>query len=316
MIQRPVESSFDAEPLMPADEIVRCPPLDPEPPVWVGELMRSACRDVALTRHIGGVAVAVRRGAEWAHIHATVRNALGLSRPDFEQAARDAYREVANAVMAIMHVPVRFWNFVPDLNAHIDAHVERYMAFNVGRFNAFVEWLGDPSGFGQSLATASAIGVQTHDLEVHCLAAASGGQPIENPRQVSSYHYSTRFGPRPPCFARATRVLIDGESVLFIGGTASIVGERSLHAGDVVLQTTETINNLEALVRHALPDNVSSALDRLRDLRVYVRESASAIYVREMLMERCRRLRRVEFAQGQICRKELLVEIEGTADLS
>lgn len=316
MIQRPVEPTADAKPSMSVDAEVCCPPLDSEAPPWVGELMRGAREDAALTRDIGGVAVAVRRHTEWAHLRATVRGALGLSRANFEQTAHDAYREIANAVTAIGHIPVRFWNFVPDLNADIDAHFERYMAFNVGRFNACVEWLGEPSGFGQTLATASAVGVETQDLQVHCLTTASGGQPIENPRQVSSYHYSRRFGPRPPCFARATRVLMHGKPVLFIGGTASIVGERSLHAGDLALQTAETINNLEALVMRALTDDGSSALDRLRELRVYVRESAAAVDVQDMLMERCRKLKRVEFARAQICRKELLVEIEGIADLS
>ena len=30
--------------------------------------------------------------------------------------------------------------------------------------------------------------------------------PVENPRQIPAFRYSKRYGPIPPCFARATRI--------------------------------------------------------------------------------------------------------------
>ena len=71
--------------------------------------------------------------------------------------------------------------------------------------------------------------------------------PLENPRQVPAYRYSRRYGLRPPCFARATKF----ESTLFIGGTASIIGEDSRHAAAIVAQTEETLSNLRALIAAA-----------------------------------------------------------------
>ncbi len=38
---------------------------------------------------------------------------------------------------------------------------------------------------------------------------------------------------------------------LFISGTASIVGHRSLHIGDTAAQTRETLTNIEALLGEA-----------------------------------------------------------------
>lgn len=261
-----------------------------------------------------GLSVVGHRRPDWAHVRATVAGALHLPRPAFERAARDAYHAVTAALGAAApgHTPVRFWNFVPGLNDDVGPGVDRYMAFNVGRFQACVEWLGGSDAFERALATASAVGVDVPDLQVHCLAAIGGGSPVENPRQVSAYRYSSRYGPRPPCFARAMRAVLHGGPVLLIGGTASIVGEQSLHPGDIGAQTTETLNNIEALVGRAVGG--AAPLGHVRELRVYVRDAAHAGRVETMVRERCHAVGRVEFVRAQICRKELLVEIEGVAD--
>jgi chorismate lyase / 3-hydroxybenzoate synthase len=298
---------------------------DSELPKWVGELMNGALQDHAAPECRGAgssgppgtdsVSVVIRSTADWMHVSATMPGALNLPRAAFEQATRDLYTRVAAAVMGFGHVPVRYWNFIPDINAEIDAGLERYMAFNVGRFHAFTEWRRADGGFDPSTATATGVGVQAPDLGVHCLSSAAGGQPVENPRQVSPSRYSSRYGPRPPCFARATRVGIHGTPMLLIGGTASIVGEVSMHAGDVGAQASEAIDNIEALIGNAAAPS-PAPLDRLRDARVYVRESASAAQVRDILLDRCPALESIEFVHAQICRRELLVEIEGVADLS
>jgi chorismate lyase/3-hydroxybenzoate synthase len=276
--------------------------------------MRNATDVPVLPGPRSEVPVTVRRIEGWVHARAIIAGAVQLAGDAFERAARDAYRAVTAAVDGLGHTPVRFWNFVPRLNDEVAPGIDRYMVFNVGRFQACVEWLGGPDAFARSLATASAVGVDGPDLQVHCLSTTAGGSPLENPRQVSAYRYSARYGPRPPCFARAMRIVLHGMPVLLIGGTASIVGERSLHPGDLSAQTTETLNNIEALVGQAAAG--ASPLDRLRDLRVYVRDDGTAPHVAAMIRARCGALTRLELVRAQICRKELLVEIEGVADCS
>jgi chorismate lyase / 3-hydroxybenzoate synthase len=49
------------------------------------------------------------------------------------------------------------------------------------------------------------------------------------------------YGAPPPSFARAAHVGSDGgRGDLFISGTASIVGHRTVHRGNVELQTRTT----------------------------------------------------------------------------
>ena len=100
------------------------------------------------------------------------------------------------------------------------------------------------------------------------MAAGLPGKPVENPRQRAAYRYSGKYGPLPPCFARAT--LVPGtraaERTLLIGGTASVCGEASVHAGDLVAQTAETFRNLDALIRAA----GGTGIDAMQSLRVSI----------------------------------------------
>ena len=60
---------------------------------------------------------------------------------------------------------------------------------------------------------------------------------------MPSYRYSRRFGPRPPCFARATVLHLGAAGdapLVLVGGTASIRGEDSVHVGNVRGQVLET----------------------------------------------------------------------------
>jgi chorismate lyase/3-hydroxybenzoate synthase len=160
------------------------------------------------------------------------------------------------------------------------------------------------------------VGVIGDDLVVHCLASDAGGAPVENPRQKPAWRYSPRYGPVPPRFSRGTIATVGARRLLLIGGTASIVGEDSMHEGDVSAQLEESLRNLEALIDAARgapqPD---AALGRLTDLRAYVAGPREAAAIHSVLTERCPRASRVELMIAGLCRRELLLEIEGVATL-
>ncbi len=141
---------------------------------------------------------------------------------------------------------------------------------------------------------------------------------MENPRQVPAYKYSRRYGPRPPCFARATRLAqpIDGAWWLLVAGTASIRGELTVHVGDVDAQTVETLDNLDALLAAAEARRATSAARaRWRSLRVYVVRPDDLAVVRDRIEARYGPVPDIEFTQAELCRSDLLVEIEGIAEL-
>lgn len=224
-----------------------------------------------------------------------------------------AYSTIGDALRAARKAPVRLWNYLPDPAHVMGPGLDRYMVFNAGRYDGYRQWRAaadDPP-----LATASGVGISGDDLTIHCLASPDGGMPVENPRQTSAWQYSARYGPLPPCFARATAVAINGRPRLLIGGTASIVGEDSRHARDIAAQLEETLVNLAELIRvarHARePDD--AALQRLIELRVYIVRADDAALVGSVLGTRCRGAAHIELTTARLCRPELLVELEGIA---
>jgi chorismate lyase/3-hydroxybenzoate synthase len=296
-----------------------------EPPAWVEKVFED--RSIEETLEIDRfTACGIVRGDGLALVTVRVRNADDLDPLSFQRQTVIAYRAVALALREQRaRYPVRFWNFIPDINKPINESLTRYMVFNAGRFSAFYDWYGDASAIGRYVATASGVGHSGKDLVIHCLSATSPGVAIENPRQISSYRYSSHYGPLPPTFARATSVTgkAFGESLLLIGGTASIRGECSLHAGDLNQQLNETLDNLAAVVRAGLAANDKSAanqhesdaqsLRRYRWLRVYYVRHGDREAIAAALKHHCPNAEQVEWRHAHLCRPELLVEIEGVA---
>jgi chorismate lyase / 3-hydroxybenzoate synthase len=248
-----------------------------------------------------------------------IRDAADLDIQTLRSEVAAAYLALIRALKRLDRYPVRFWNFVPGIGEMMSSDFDRYMVFNAGRYDAYTEWYG-PASVAKCdwhlLGTASAVGITGTDLSMHCLAIDRPGVPIENPRQIPAWQYSARYGPLPPCFSRATIVRLCGHLRLLIGGTASVVGEDSKHPGRLDAQLEETLLNIEALVRTASGnDSCSAPLQRLIDLRVYIAESTHAEPVKRIITMRCPRVRTLDLVVAHICRRDLLVEIEGVAAL-
>jgi chorismate lyase/3-hydroxybenzoate synthase len=131
---------------------------------------------------------------------------------------------------------------------------------------------------------------------------------------VSAPLYPARYGLRSPMFARAALVPNGRGAQLLVSGTASIVGHESLHPGDPEAQLEETARNFEALVTTALRVDTAGPRTsdaRLESLKVYLRNAGDY----DRLIPRVRQLFSIPeplVLRADICRPDLLVEIEGT----
>lgn len=230
-------------------------------------------------------------------------------RTPLEIATDLAYRDMYAALAAAGNPQlVRVWNYIPDIN--LDTHgLERYRQFNTARHEASVSSGRAVTG---RVPAASALGAAScSPLTIYFLASRRGPAFIENPRQVSAYRYPTQYGPRSPAFSRAT-VLGEGDAaILFVSGTASIVGHRTLHAGDPAAQTRETLVNIGALLEEAVRCSGSRAL-RLETLayKVYVRDPKDLPVIRAELESALGRGAALLYLKADICRRDLAVEIE------
>ncbi len=292
-------------------DISSVPLLQPCPPAWVTEAMAAA----RAGDPIGDVQV--ETCGSLAVLTIAVSDAAAMGVQPLRAAVADAYSALDRALERLRLAGVRFWNYLPDPWQPMQPGVDRYMVFNAGRFDGYGRRVTARHDTIASLPTASAVGYAGADLIIHCLAAEGPATPVENPRQTSSWRYSSRYGPLPPCFSRATIATLQGRPQLLIGGTASIVGEDSRHAGDIAAQLHETLLNIATVisVANGAADVTWTSLAALTDVRAYVVRPEDAPVVRERLERVCPDAG-IELAVSRICRPELLVEIEGVAAVS
>ncbi len=173
----------------------------------------------------------------------------------------------------------------------------------MGRHAAFSERLG------QSVPpVASALGTTAGAPLIYFLAARESARTIENPRQIPAYRYPPLYGPSSPSFSRAS---LHGENVLFIAGTASIVGHESRHDGDLTAQIDETLHNIAVLISEVEGAGYRAG-NGVWQLKIYLRHADHLAVARERLQGVFPDPHQIIYLRADICRAELLIEIEPT----
>ena len=208
---------------------------------------------------------------------------------------------------------VRMWNFVTDINADNAEGLEIYRDFCRGRAEAF-----DHSPFDLKLPAATAVGALSGGIGFCLLAARAVERTnIENPRQVPAYRYPLRYGPRSPSFPRGTVLRTENKTgaQMFISGTASVLGHETVHRDNVGLQCAEAFANLAALLG---PRNLANCgiergydLGDLTGLKVYVKREGDIDLIQGLCAERFSPNAQIAFLNVDLCRSDLLIEIEG-----
>ncbi len=321
-------------------------------PRWLAQLCdRPDAKTLAVaTSDVVGLNISVTQWNQLRLVSVRITDAKKLAPLTLQRRVVDAY----TAIRGIFTTdgdwqPIRLWNWIPDIHADMADGMNRYMVFNAGRFSAYFDWYQTNTNFEGLIATATGVGHHGDDLVIYALATDTAGKPVENPRQIQSYCYSNRFGPMPPCFARATLTpnTMEGLPNLLIGGTASVCGEATKHAGMAADQTKETLHNLALVIEEgarlaesergassssssasslsssvlALSSSasvdVASQLKRLESVRVYYQHDSDHPSIFAILQPFLNHLDTVdiEWTRADICRPDLIVEIEGTASI-
>ena len=197
-------------------------------------------------------------------------------------------------------------NYLPRITATEDG-VERYRLFNEGRHQAF-------EAAGRQAYTAPAatgVGLAAAALQISFLATSADIEPVENPRQVPAYAYPEQYG-RSPTFSRATILRRTGGALLFLSGTASIVGHQSLHPGDAAAQAREAWRNMEAILAATVERGWRAGIPQA--MKIYLRDRKDEPSVRSALADQLGAADPM-FLHAPLCRDELLVELEAVFPL-
>ena len=227
--------------------------------------------------------------------------------PRFEQQVETLYRDLYDFLAKAGHPhPLRIWQYIERIHTPY-RQLDRYQRFCAGRHRALAA--RTPR---ERLPAATVIGSRQPGFTLYALAAAEPALQIENPRQVSAFHYPRDYGPASPSFSRAVLKRWPGGGVhLYISGTASIVGHHSRHPEDAEAQLEETVENLEKLLDRAVEAGAPPLrLDELSAFRMYVRHRHHAERLEARLRNLVGRDLPLVMLEGEICRRELLLEIE------
>lgn len=228
---------------------------------------------------------------------------------DIEAAAATAYARLQAWLAGGRHPhALRIWNYM-DAITEGEADDERYRRFCVGRARGIARELSPGD-----LPAATAIGHPQRQgrFQLYWLAARDPGTPLENPRQTQAWRYPRQYGPQAPGFARAL-LPADASMPLLLSGTAAVVGHASQHGDSLAAQLDETLANLDSLLATARARRPALAphFGAQSRLKVYVRDAGDLARVAALLEQRLPASVPRILLQGQVCRRELAVEIDG-----
>ncbi len=226
--------------------------------------------------------------------------------------------------LSIHHI-IRQWNYIENI-AIVEGVAEEHQNYQV--FNDVRSRYYDQGDFSTGYPAATGIGMDTGGVIIDFMALSESDQvqskPIQNPGQIDAHRYSeevlkgTPTGEAQqkctPKFERAKLVTIGSKQYVYVSGTASILGEKTMHVGDVKKQTETTIDNIFRLFseenQQALGISFEVSDIRFSHLRVYVKYQDDIPEVKKICLSKLN-CNSSLFLVSDVCREDLLVEIEG-----
>jgi chorismate lyase / 3-hydroxybenzoate synthase len=226
----------------------------------------------------------------------------------------DGYRRILECVAGSQYPHLlRTWCYFSAIN-HGTGEAERYKQFCVGRARAVGR---SDLGVDPAATVIGRVGSSSPWLHMIWLAGKQPGLAIDNTRQRPPKLYSAKFGAEAPRFSRGMLLHSVRGDALLISGTASVVDEESYHPGDLAAQFDEAVRNMETVLQSARLHlkKPGAQFDEGTLLRAYVRDETHIFTVQQLMATQFPRSSFCVLA-GEVCRNELLVELEAVHHFS
>ncbi len=308
---------------VPAGVIAQSPDGEMAAEVWLGE-------DAELVEYktVGDFSLTLCTDSfgQWLLALGMASDEAGISLADQSAMAFEQMKSVLSAVDFSMDDVIRQWNYIPDIlrTENRDKNtVQHYQIFNDVRQKYYTS-----EKKNNEYPAATGIGMSVGNVAIDFLAVKTRPEVkctgVSNPRQINAFDYNAHLlvGTSPekktPLFARARYLGNRAEAVTFVSGTASILGEETHCIGNIALQTNTTIENIDQLVsRENLKETTGTDVINVhyRFNRVYVKHSGDI----EMVKDLCNKYYGdipALYVQADICRDNLLVEIESEIEVN
>jgi hypothetical protein len=202
---------------------------------------------------------------------------------------------------------IRQWNYIEQITGGSDGN-QNYQSFNNARsdFYAKAAWT---NGYPAATGIGTNLGGVVVDLDAALFTSKEAfATPIDNPLQIAAHAYSedvlqmASAQKTTPKFERAKSMTFGQRRLIHLSGTAAIRGEESLKDTGLEHQLRVTMENISHLTGKAKPVL----------LRVYLKNKAD-YKPAEQLINTYHLSIPVSYMCADVCRDELLIEIEGIA---
>ena len=209
---------------------------------------------------------------------------------------------------------IRQWNYIENITGY-DGNSQHYQIFNDIRSEFYSR-----DTFSNGYPAATGIGSSAGGVIIDFIAVKPKSdceiRTIKSPVQKDAHLYSKEVlaaggvdghnTETSPKFERGKALLVSDYAQIYISGTAAIIGQKSQSPGDAAGQTKTTIENIKLLVESV--QAWSAAKPAL--FRVYIKNAADIESV-TLCFKSLLPPDKTIFVIADICRPELLVEIEG-----
>lgn len=222
---------------------------------------------------------------------------------------------------------VRQWNYIPNILKNTKENNLLYQNYQL--FNEIRHYYYDSNKSGIYPA-ATGIGMDFGAMTIDFFAVKENDTTVvaelNNPNQTNAFTYGQDVlvgsvfngnnTKKTPLFERAKYLGSSDNALVFISGTASIVGEKTLGMDNALEQTTITINNISDLTSKENLKSIGVTMHKKNYtyLRAYIKREEDMNTVMKICKEHYGDIP-VLYIKADICRDELLVEIEGEAEI-
>ncbi len=224
----------------------------------------------------------------------------------------------------------RQWNYIPQITAVDVEDYQHYQAFNDSRSEFYRKADWTKNGYPAATGIGMDCGAVTVDLiAVKPLNSKYRIIPVDNDLQLAAHVYTQEVligaegdvveGRSTPKFERAKALGCSEDGyICFISGTAAIRGEESMQSDDAATQTTLTMENVEHLISDHTCNiyniELSTKVREIHSARAYVKFPKDTESIKEVVEERWPDTS-VIYLLADVCREELLIEIEVVANM-
>lgn len=221
---------------------------------------------------------------------------------------------------------IRQWNYIENIYSASKSDgklTQNYQIFNDVRSEYYQK-----DEFKNGYPAATGIGMDVGGVVIDFIASSLSKHisihSVNNPLQIDAHQYSEDVligemdnKKTSPKFERAKTVSNNILGDIYISGTAAIKGEETIEQSGIVSQTIATIENINELITvNNLRKNgieVSNNSVTMSSLRVYLKNEYDLSKAKELCEQYFPNVSTL-YLIADICRENLIVEIEGKAN--